>query len=230
VSAWRGNHAAAVRYLEHAGRFADQLDWADPGVRCYLDPWLAEVYVATGRTDDARRISATLRDTGGRLGRPALTGCADRIEALAAAEAGDLDGAARWARAAVDAHEASPLRPELARSLLVLGQVERRRKARRQSRDAFRRAYELATAMGHRPLLARIEQEMPRVAVERSGNELTATEQRVADLIAAGATNRDAATALFVSVRTVETHVAAIYRKLGVRTRAELARRLPRPQ
>ena len=45
-------------------------------------------------------------------------------------------------------------------------------------------------------------------------------------LIAAGATNRDAAAALFVSVRTVETHVAAIYRKLGVRTRAELARRL----
>ncbi len=45
-------------------------------------------------------------------------------------------------------------------------------------------------------------------------------------LIAAGATNRAAAAELFVSVRTVETHVAAIYRKLGVRTRAELARKL----
>jgi DNA-binding CsgD family transcriptional regulator/tetratricopeptide (TPR) repeat protein len=230
VSAWRGDHAATVRYLEDAARCAEQLDWVDPGVRCYLDPWLAETYVVTGRPGDARRISATLRDTGGRLGRPALTGCADRIEALAAAEAGDLDVAVRWAGAAVAAHEASPLRPELARSLLVLGQVERRRKARRQSRDAFRRAYELATAMGHQPLIARVEQEMPRVAAERSGNELTATEQRVADLIAAGATNREAATALFVSVRTVETHVASIYRKLGVRTRAELARRLPRPQ
>ena len=64
------------------------------------------------------------------------------------------------------------------------------------------------------------------MAAERSGNELTATERRVADLIAAGATNRDAAAALFVSVRTIETHVASIYRKLGVRTRAELARRL----
>ena len=42
---------------------------------------------------------------------------------------------------------------------------------------------------------------------------------------APGATNRDAAAALFVSVRTVETHVASSYRKLGVRTRAELARR-----
>ena len=109
----------------------------------------------------------------------------------------------------------------------MLGQVERRRKARRQSRDALRRAYELAAEMGHRPLLAQIERELPRVAAERSGSELTATERRVADLIADGATNRDAAAALFVSVRTIETHVASIYRKLGVRTRAELARRLP---
>ena len=124
------------------------------------------------------------------------------------------------------AHQSSPLRPELARSLLVLGQIERRRKARKQSRDALRRAYELAAQMGHQPLRAQIEREMPRVAAERSGSELTATEQRVADLIAAGATNRDAAAALFVSVRTIETHVASIYRKLGVRTRVELARRL----
>ena len=80
--------------------------------------------------------------------------------------------------------------------------------------------------MGHRPLIDEIERELPRVAAERSGSELTATERRVADLIAAGATNKDAATALFVSVRTVETHVASIYRKLGVRTRAELARRV----
>jgi DNA-binding CsgD family transcriptional regulator len=230
VSAWRGDHEATVRYLERAAWCADQLDWADPGVRSYLDPWLAEAYVATGRPGDARRISATLREMGGRLGRSGLTGCADRIEVLAAAAVGDLDAAARWARAAVAAHESSPLRPELARSLLVLGQVERRRRARRQSRDALRRAHELATAMGHRPLLAQIEQEMPRVAAERSGTELTVTEKRVAELIAAGATNRDAAAALFVSVRTVETHVAAIYRKLGVRTRAELARRLPGPQ
>ena len=68
---------------------------------------------------------------------------------------------------------------------------------------------------------------MPRIAPERSGRELTGTERKVAELIAAGATNRDAAAALFVSVRTIETHVAAIYRKLCVRSRAELARQLP---
>jgi DNA-binding NarL/FixJ family response regulator len=84
-----------------------------------------------------------------------------------------------------------------------------------------------AVEVGHRPLLTQIKREMPRIAPGRSGRELTGTERRVAELIAAGATNRDAAAELFVSVRTIETHVAAIYRKLGVRSRAELARRLP---
>jgi len=226
ASAWRGDPEATVRHLERAAECAEQLDWADPAVRDHLDSLLAEAYVAVGRTDDALRISAWLRGLGERLGRPALTGDAHRIDALICAEAGDLAAAAAAARAAVAAHESSPLRPELARSLLVLGRIERRCRARRQSREALARARELAAEMGHMPLLAEIEKELPRVAAERSGTELTATERRVADLIAVGATNRDAAAALFVSVRTIETHVASIYRKLGVRTRAELARRL----
>jgi len=49
VSAWRGDHPAAVRHLERAARCADQLDWADPGVRGRLDILLAEAYVAVGR-------------------------------------------------------------------------------------------------------------------------------------------------------------------------------------
>ena len=226
VSAWRGDPEGTVHQLERAARYADQLEWADPAVRDRLDIPLAEAYVAVGRSDDARRISAWLAELSERLDRPALAGDAHRIDALVCAAAGDLEAAADAARAAVAAHESSPLRLELARSLLVLGQVERRRKARRSSRDVLRRAHALAAEMGHRPLLAEIERELPRVAAERSGTELTVTERRVADLIATGATNRDTAAALFVSVRTVETHVASIYRKLGVRTRAELARRL----
>jgi DNA-binding CsgD family transcriptional regulator len=225
VSSWRGDAAGAARYLEAAAQHADELEFADPAVRQWLDPVLAEAYVAEERPGDALRISARLRETGERLRRPALVGAASRIDALAAAQAGDLDAAAESARAAVAAHETAPLRVELARSLLALGQIERRLKARKQSRGALARAQALAREMGHKPLQAQIDRELPRVAAARSGHDLTATEQRVAELIAAGATNRDAAAALFVSVRTVETHVAAIYRKLGVRTRAELARR-----
>jgi DNA-binding CsgD family transcriptional regulator len=226
VHAWRGAPATAAGQFERAAWCADQRGWADPGVRHWVDAWLAEAYATLGRTAEATSIAARLRESGERLGRPAATGRADRIDALTAAEAGDLDAAVESARAAVAAHRLSPLRLELARSLLVLGQIERRRKARKQSRAALGAAFDLATETGHQPLLAQIQRELPRVAAARSGNELTATEQRVADLIAAGATNREAAAALFISVRTVETHVAAIYRKLGVRTRTELARTL----
>ena len=69
VDSWRGDHAAAIRHLESAARYADQLEWADPGVRNRLDIPLAEAYVAVGRTGDARRISAWLGELGGRLGR-----------------------------------------------------------------------------------------------------------------------------------------------------------------
>jgi DNA-binding CsgD family transcriptional regulator len=225
ATAWRVDAAAAARHFEQAARYADELGFADPAVRQRVDPVLAEAYVAEGRPADALRISARLREIGERLQRPAWTGAASRIDALAAARSGDLDAAAASARAAVAAYEMTPLRFELARSLLVLGQIERRRKARKRSRSALVRARDLAAEIGHRPLETRIERELPRVAAARAGDELTVTEQRVAELIAAGTTNRDAAAALFVSVRTVETHVAAIYRKLGVRTRAELARR-----
>jgi DNA-binding CsgD family transcriptional regulator len=226
VSFWRGDAQAAIPYLERAGRCADQLDWTEPGCRSRLDVLLAEAYLSGGRLAEARAIAARLGRAGARLGRPALTGDAARIDALAAAVDGDLAAAVIAARAAVAAHESSPLRAEVIRSLLVLGQVERRRKARGESRAALRRAASLAAELGHRPLLELIERELPRVTAARPDGDLTAAEQRVADQIAGGATSREAAAALFVSVRTVETHVSAIYRKLGIRTRPELRRTL----
>jgi DNA-binding CsgD family transcriptional regulator len=226
ISTWQGDPAAAVRHLERAASLADKRDWADPGVRHRLDHLLAEAYVTVGRPEDAQRISAWLRGLGLRLDRPALIGDAWRIDALAAAVTGNLTAAAGAAQAAVEAHELSPLRPELARSLLVLGQVERRRRARGRSRAALERARDLAATMGHQPLLAQIEAELPRTAPARSGAELTGAEQRVADQLAAGATSREAAAALFISVRTVDTHVASIYRKLGIRSRSQLRRAL----
>jgi DNA-binding CsgD family transcriptional regulator len=226
VAAWQEDQVAAARHFEMAASCADDCGWMEPALRYRVDTLLAQALVSLGRTSDARRTSAWLRAAGERLGRPSLLGDAHRIEALAAAQAGDLEAAAEAAEAAVAAHGASPLRLELAKSLLVLGRIERRRKARGQSRTALNRAREVAAEIGHRPLVVEIDAELRRVAPARSEHELTDAEQRVADLIAAGSTNRQTATALFVSVRTVETHVASIYRKLGVRTRAELARML----
>ena len=110
VSMWRGDAAAAVRHFERAASYADQREWVDPGVRCRMDHLLAEMYVAVGRLDEAKRISAWLREVGLRLERPALIGDAARIDALAHAAVGDLDAAADHAQAAVAAHGSSPLR------------------------------------------------------------------------------------------------------------------------
>ena len=61
----------------------------------------------------------------------------------------------------------------------------------------------------------------------RETDELTPDERRVAVLVASGKTNREVATALFTSVRTVESHLGRIYRKLNIRSRTELAARKP---
>ena len=54
--------------------------------------------------------------------------------------------------------------------------------------------------------------------------ELTAQEQEVARLVARGATNKEVAASLFVSAKTIEFHLGNVYRKLGIRSRTELAR------
>jgi DNA-binding CsgD family transcriptional regulator len=59
-----------------------------------------------------------------------------------------------------------------------------------------------------------------------AGDDLTPAEERVAALVAEGHTNKEVAAALFLTERTVEFHLTHVYRKLGVRSRAELARRL----
>lgn len=231
ASWWAGDVTAAVRHLELAGRYAHEFGWRDPGMRSRIDHLLAEAYLATGRAAEATRISAWLRETGTRMNRITLVGDANRIDALTAAAAGDLETAAKYAQAAVAAHEQSPLRPELARSLLTLGRIERRRKDRLASRAALQRARDLALAIGHQPLLAQIKKELPRAAAPsraRAGNALTGAEQRVADQIMRGATSREAAAELCLSVRTVDGHVASICRKLGVRSRSELRRVLAR--
>ena len=59
-----------------------------------------------------------------------------------------------------------------------------------------------------------------------SGDGLTEGERRIAELVAAGKSNKETAAALFLSVHTVEGALKRVYRKLGVRSRTELSRRL----
>ena len=64
--------------------------------------------------------------------------------------------------------------------------------------------------------------ELERVGLRRAAQELTETELRVAELAATGMTNREIAAQAFISSKTVEANLARVYRKLGIRSRAEL--------
>ena len=115
---------------------------------------------------------------------------------------------------------------EQACTYLLKGQLERRRKRKAAARDALETAATLFDRIEAAGWAAKARGEMARLGLRRVKIGLTETEHRVALLAAAGKSNREIASALFISRRTVESNVARAYRKLGVRSRTELVRHI----
>ena len=189
-------------------------------------PLLVEAYVATGRRDDAGRMTdeyALVADP-----RPLFQALVQRCRALTA---GDDESAVDAFTAALAHHDASQGEPfERARTELLLGEHLRRVGRRRAARDHLRHACDEFAAMDLDAFVARCQ-----IALAASGatarprrpgadEALTSQETRIALLVADGLTNREVATRLFLSPKTVEHHLSSIYRKRGVRSRTELAR------
>jgi DNA-binding CsgD family transcriptional regulator len=151
-----------------------------------------------------------------------------RGRGLVRAARGDLEGAfASFEQARADhARSIDPF--QHARTLLALGTTQRRAKQRAAARttleDALARFERLPA-----PLWAdKARAELARIGGRAPGTaELTQAEQRIADLVAQGRTNREVAAALFITVHSVETALTRIYRKLAVRSRSELASTYP---
>ena len=147
---------------------------------------------------------------------------------LAAAGGRPGEAVAELSRA-LELHDAvDPMPVERARTQLVLGGVQRRLKQRRAARETLTAAREAFEAAGAVLWSARADAELARVSGRAPGapGGLTETERRVAELIAAGLTNREVAAELFVTVRAVESTLTKLYAKLGVRSRTQLAGRL----
>jgi DNA-binding NarL/FixJ family response regulator len=129
---------------------------------------------------------------------------------------------------AVAVLEASPARLEYARGLLDLGAALRRANRAVAARDPLRRALDVADACGSPPLVERIRHELraagarPRRPRLLGAEALTASERRIAAMAAEGLSNREIAQALFITKKTVESHLSNAYRKLGIRSRTEL--------
>ena len=128
----------------------------------------------------------------------------------------------------------SPSRLELARALITLGEVLRRRGRRTDSREPLREGYELARQCGAETLAetARTELRASGIRLRREAvsgvDSLTASERRIAELAAGGASNPEIAQALFLTIKTVEGHLTSTYRKLDISGRSGLADTLTR--
>ena len=116
---------------------------------------------------------------------------------------------------------------ELARTLLAKGQVERRARQKSAARQTLQQALGIFEELGAPLWAARARAELARIGGRApAGDGLTATERRIAELVAEGKTNKEVAAILVVAERTVESALTQIYRKLDVRSRTELARKL----
>jgi DNA-binding NarL/FixJ family response regulator len=185
---------------------------------------LAEALILLGRISDAEPIVEWLRERGAELDRPWAIGAAARCRGLILAARGDSKAGAAVLEEGVQSHVRAGMPFELARTLLSLGAVRRRGKQKAGAREALERALAIFDSLPTPVWGQKARAELARVSGRRSTvGELTRAEERVARLAAAGRTNREIAETLFISVRTAEHHLSQIYRKLGVRSRTELA-------
>jgi ATP/maltotriose-dependent transcriptional regulator MalT len=192
-------------------------------------PDAVEAFIGVGRPDDAAPLIDALERNGARLDRPWMLATGARGRAMLLGARGELKAAMVAVEAAITEHDRLPMPFERARTQLVMGEIQRRQRGRENAAATLRSAEASFTELGA-PLWARRAQtllERIRLGSSDSG-VLTSAEQRVAELAAAGKTNHDIASSLFISPKTVEVHLSRIYRKLDIRSRAELGRRLDR--
>ena len=218
----RGDPAAARRAF---GPIADLVRGASVGEPA-TTPFVSDVVealVGTGEVDQAEDLTQWLQRAA-EGGSPWTVTMAARCEGLVLAARGELDRAISSLEEALRHHERLPMPVERARTLLVKGVVHRRKKEKRAARGALEEALSAFEGVGATLWGERARAELGRVGLRRpAGAVLTATEEHVADLAAAGRTTKEIAQQLFMSPKTVESVIGRIYSKLGVRSRAELA-------
>ena len=155
------------------------------------------------------------------MGHAAALRC--RALLLLAREQSDEAAAAAEQAAAAFAELGFPL--DRARALLAAGAARRRAGQRRQAADVLKSAIEILDELGAPLWREQAEDELRRASPRpRRDRELTSAERRVAALVAQGLTNREVAAQLFTTISTVEAHLTRTYRKLGIRSRTQLAR------
>lgn len=226
---WSCRWDTSSRPLDLPARLSSQ-GWNEPTVYPVW-PDAIEALIALGELEQARDYLAQYRQRAEAFGSTWARTTAARCRGLLAAAEGEFAAAREAYKRALSEHERSPEAFERGRTLLALGALERRAKQKRAARDALEAAVVIFEELGARLWVERARGELARIGGRAPAtDELTPAERRVAELVAEGRTNREAASILVVSVHTVDSHLRRVYRKLGVRSRAELAHRFAEEQ
>ncbi|HEX6723600.1 MAG TPA: LuxR C-terminal-related transcriptional regulator [Gaiella sp.] len=236
---WLCHHLEALGHLElAAGDLATAREALDPVIPMLrgtglgewsvhpVHPDTIETLVGLGELDRAAELHAELEEYGRRLDRPWGIATAARSQALLASAHGEVEQALVAAERALVEHQRLEWPLEHARSLLVTGDILRRLGRRRDAAARLTEARATFEALGNPLWAARVEAVERRLGGRRGSTDaLTPTEARVAELAVQGLRNAEIAARLHVTKKTVEATLSRVYRKLGVRSRTELARR-----
>ena len=216
-----GRAREAIAQLEECGRLAGIAGLEDPTIV----PWasdLVEAYVNAGRDEPAQRVCEQLTVRAGRAALPLPLALAERCRGLTSR--GEFEP--HFLRA-LELHDSCQAPLERARALLAFGSRLHRACRRVEARERLREALADFERLGAEPWAERARAELRASGAVRrpaaASDELTAQEARVAIGVARGLTNREVAEDLFLSPKTVEFHLGRVFRKLGIRSRTELA-------
>lgn len=188
-------------------------------------PDAVEALVGLGREDEAEPICNVLVTNGIRLDRPWMLATGARCRAMVLAARGDLAAAGDELDKAILEHVRLPMPFELARTQLLRAQICRRQRRRDAAAAAARDALQTFEHIGSALWADRVRAELARGGSgRRRADGLTPSEHRVAVLAVSGMNNKQIASALFISPKTVEVNLSRIYRKLDVHSRIELCR------
>jgi DNA-binding CsgD family transcriptional regulator len=230
VQAGAGALVAAADELTAIGEAAARWRERSPSVL----PWRGQLALALARTGNparGRELAHVEADLAAQQNTPAALGRA--LHAVALVDAPDRR--VQTLRRAVELLEPTPARLDTARAMIDLGAALRRANRRVESRDPLRRGIDLAQRCGahalvsHGTLELRATGARPRRTLIAGRDSLTPTQRRVAALAGSGMTTREMARVLFVTQKTIETHLRAIYGKLGVHDRRSLKAALEAP-
>jgi DNA-binding CsgD family transcriptional regulator len=219
----QGSTEAGIAILLQAGAWLEQRGFTNPA---YI-PWralVAPALAATGCVEEAQAVIAPAIERARAFGAPWALGMALRAAGTLEQESDGIE----LLREAIVVLEPSPCRLEHAHALLALGATLRRANQRVEARDPLRNALDMAHRCGATQIAKSAEQELlatgarPRRFMLSGTESLTASERRIGELAAGGMSNPEIAQSLFISRKTVESHLGHVYLKLDISSRQQL--------